>query len=110
MGWEEGSEGGREVAHERPIAKGFGDMVAGDTIGLVEIRDGTRDAQDAVVGARGEPQSIGGAHKQDAGVGIELRGGCDQAYGCRCVGVVRQGVERVRLGVRTDFDLRRVVR
>ena len=83
-----------QIAGEWAVAKGFGDVIAGDAVGIVEVGDRACDAEDAVVGARRESESVGGAHEEGAGVGIELRGGGDQAHGCGCVGIVGVRVER----------------
>ena len=83
-----------QIVDEWAVAKGFGDVIAGDAVGIVEVGDRACDAEDAVVGARRESESVGGAHEEGAGVGIELRGGGDQAHGCGCVGFVRERVER----------------
>ena len=64
----------------------FGDVVSRHRFDVVEIGDGARHAQHAVIGACGERQSVGGADEQRAGVTVKSGDGSEQSGRRRGVG------------------------
>ena len=60
-----------DLAIEGAVLDGFADVLGGDFFGAGEVGDGTRDLEDAVVGARAEVE-LAQRHAQEAfAVGIE---------------------------------------
>lgn len=76
------------------IAQGFGQVLSGHDIRVIEIRNGPGDPQHAVVGTRRECEAIGGAYEKGAGIGFEPGGGSDEARRRGRVG--ERGGARVR--------------
>ena len=56
------------------VAEGFGDVIAGDGVGGVEVGDAAGDAQNAVIAARRETEAVGGIGEQGAGRCVESGG------------------------------------
>ena len=64
-------------------------------MGVIEVGNCARYAQDAVIRARAERQLIRGADQEGARIGFELGGGRDQAHRCGGVG---ERSQRLRIG------------
>jgi hypothetical protein len=80
----------------RPVAQRFGHVRAQHAVALVEIGDGARDAQHAMIAACREQQPVGGAHQHGARIGIEPSSGRDEANrsgGIGDAGAARGGEE-----------------
>src|SRR5205823_1088456 len=57
------------AAVERPVLDGFGDVRGADGLGALEVGDGTRDFQNAVVGAGAQTQAGHGVFEQAFALG-----------------------------------------
>src|SRR5271157_4212790 len=78
---------GPVAAVEGPILDGLGEVGYGEVLDAFEVGDGTRDFEDAVVGAGGESLLLHGALEEALGVGAQLAVGANLAGGHLRVGV-----------------------
>src|SRR5574340_690153 len=86
---------GSDIADPRAVLKGFSEVGGGDLVAAAEVGDGTRELEDAVVGAGGELELVhGGTHEAAAGFieGAKLAHLCRVHIGVgsqRCTGKTR---------------------